>query len=297
MSKKAILHELQVFELSAVDKPAQEGARFVIAKRADPLDTDGDGEGKTISKSPDTNEGGTMTEAEKKELEAKLEKAAADLAATEGTVAILKAENAMNDAEKAFYKSLDDGDAAAFLKMDAEERATEIEKAKSEDRVLYKDAAGTEYRKSDGALVIALAKKADEQAVELAKLRDTNELASLEKRASTDLAKYKGDTPVKVAVLKALDGIKDEATRKAAYEMLKSSDNGVGAALVKLGTGAPGEDKAEGEAALDKMAKDYATANTGVTYAKAYDIVIGTPEGRAIYNELYGFKGVDAEAA
>src|SRR5690606_23427346 len=109
---KRILRELRVFELSAVDKPAQEGARALLLKRDDSLDTEGDDPGKVRGNKGAATRGKKegdhdMTDAEKlAKAESDKAQAEKDLAARDAEIVVLKAVATMTDAEKKHYEGL-----------------------------------------------------------------------------------------------------------------------------------------------------------------------------------------------
>ena len=72
----------------------------------------------------------------------------------------------------------------AFLAKSAEDQAAEIEAANAADPVVHKCADGTLIRKSDGAALLAMAKRNDVLSREIGELRQINEAMSLEKRAN-----------------------------------------------------------------------------------------------------------------
>jgi len=289
MSKKRILRALQIFELSAVDKPAQEGARAVIMKRdvakeIDPLDTDTKGqgtkEGEIGGEPRNEQKGDTMTDAEK------LAKAEKDLQDKDAELAVLKSISKMTDAEKVHYEGLDDEGAAAFLKMAPAKRVTVIEKAAEADKVVYKDLGGREYRASDAPATVALAKENDENKTRLVELEKAATETVFAKRAADELGHLPGEDAVKCALLKAISSIEDEATREAAEGILKASDAGLGDAMKKLGTTLKKEGDETPADRLDALAKKYQAENDGISYEKAYDAATKTTEGRALYAEV-----------
>jgi cation transport regulator ChaB len=110
------------------------------------------------------------------------------------------------------------------------------------------------------------------------------------KRAETEIGALPGDATMKGKVLKAVEEIADEKVRGAAIAALKA-----GNAALKSGfrpAGYDGGDAPSGdsaEAKLDAMAKAHAEKN-GVSFAKAYTVVIDTPEGRELYKQSIGSK-------
>lgn len=289
MSRR-ILRELRILELSAVDNPAQEGATYVLAKRADPGLTDSPVVEAKLNDDDNLGED-TMTDAEK----AALAKAEADKATAETALAAEIAKGVqlakvatLTDVEKDHYNGLvelDETGAAAFLEMSKDARTAEIKKATDADPVVYTDSEGHEYHKSE-AKAAHLAKRADETAKENAVLKAAQADTAVEKRV-TDLFKHlKGEMPAKIALLKSVEAIADEATRAAAIEMLKANDAGLGEAMKTLGTQA-GLVKSAPEAKLNKMAEDLMATDKSLTFAKAFDTVAQTPEGVALYKEMY----------
>lgn len=172
----------------------------------------------------------------------------------------------------------------AFLALPAEDRASALAKAADADPVVYKSkTTGREFRKSDGEHLVELAKQNDELAGELAKSRAQSEQAALEKRAGDELPHLKGSVGARAALLKAVDGIADEAVRKEVGEILKAKDLASADLMAPRGVSTP---PAEGSpvAKFNALAKSYAEKN-GVSVEKASLAVLDTPEGQALYNE------------
>lgn len=180
-----------------------------------------------------------------------------------------------------------------FLSLDSAGRDAAVAAALAADPEVYKTASGVVIRKSDGAVAKMLAEQADAnativkaQAEEIAKARALTEQVTLEKRASTELSHFAKGVAVSAAILKALDGIADEAVRKDALEAVK----GANFALATLGKPIGAPDGAEPKtddpkAQLDELAKAHA-AKTNAPFAKAYDDVLQTAEGGALYAKL-----------
>jgi len=186
----------------------------------------------------------------------------------------------LNDAQRAYRKKLAEPEASAFLAKDAAGRQAAVDaearKSAEADPILYTSPiTKRDYRKSAGEEVIELAKRAD-AAETLAKQKD--ELAaeaSFEKRADSHLAKFQGELKVRAAIVKAIDGIPDEATRKAAHESLAAANAAMSGVFEKrglIGSGAPVADKQAAVAKLDALAKARA-AEKSVDYFTAYDDV------------------------
>jgi hypothetical protein len=289
MPPRRIMKEFSILEISGVDDPAQAPALMSIMK-AKGFGTNagepGDGQSKEDAMSKTAEE-----------LQAELTKQAALTKAAEDRAAAAEAIAKMSDADKAAMADMDEAEKAKFVAAKPEDREKEVAKRREANPVIYKSkSTGAEYRKSDDARLVDLAKRDDEREAELTKMRNDSINATFEKRASTEFAKFKGDLGVKTALVKAVAGIQDEALRNGVNELLKSAHNALGVMLKEVGTGADdtsGDDadqdlKKSSELSLDKMAKDYMAKNSGTTFAKAYDAVLSTPEGAKLYAKSAG---------
>ncbi len=198
----------------------------------------------------------------------------------------------LNDAQKSFYGGLDETDQAAFLKLDADGRNAAIKRAEDKDKVIYKSEDGTEYRASDDGRLVKLAKQADEdrKARKEAEQRATN--SDLAKRAADDFAFIPGDIDTRIEMLKAIDGIADETHRTKALDALKAQNVALSKAFETYGSSAVPQgdvtEKADAEGRLDALAKKHQEANSGLTFAQAYDVVVQQPEGAALYTKSLG---------
>lgn len=190
----------------------------------------------------------------------------------------------MDDAQRAHFATLKGADAEAFLVAAPEQRSAVVDAVKAADAVVYKAADGTEYRRSDDVRLVAMAKRADERDAELRRAREEQELLVLKARAQSEIPHLPGDEAVKVALLKAVGGIPDEATRTKALETLKANDAGIAEAFRRSGTRrepALGT-STDPEAQLNAMATKRANEK-GITFEQAYSQVSREPEGRALF--------------
>lgn len=185
----------------------------------------------------------------------------------------------LNDAQRAHYAKLDDAGKTAFLAKSAADRQavidTEVRKAADSDPVEYvSPITGRQFRKSAGADVIDLAKRADVAEALSKKSADDVAQAGFEKRADSELAKFQGETKVRAAIIKAVEGIADADVRKAALESLKAANVAMSGVFEKRGTfgGAPVADKQAAIAKLDELAKAR-QREKGEDYYVAYDVV------------------------
>lgn len=284
---KRIMRRFSMAEISAVDEPAQAGALMSIMKAR--------GVSGKEPESPATvkaKEDSMSKTAE--ELQAELTKSADDLAKAQARAERAEKLAELSDAERTHYKTLAEKAQDEFLAKSADERKAIVNdvlvKAKEADPVVYKSSTtGAEYRKSDDPRLIDMAKRDDEREADLKKMREEAANTAFEKRASTEFAKFKGELSVKTALMKAVAGIKDDNTRKGVEEMLKSAHGAVQLTLKEVGSAKDDytsddepDSKKAAEAKLDQLAKARA-ADKNEPYVKAYQAVLNTDEGKALY--------------
>ena len=188
------------------------------------------------------------------------------------------------DVQKAHFRALDDDGRAEFLKMDDSARENEIAKAAkdNDDKIVYKSDTGRVYTAQDDADMVALAKRADLQDREIAKMRDAAQNAEIEKRADELIPHLGGGTEGRVALLKSVEAIKDDDERKKALESLKTANEAAKKNFEPNGTSQSGNGGGSEVDSLDNLAKQYAKDNN-VPFEKAYTAVLDTPEGQDLY--------------
>jgi hypothetical protein len=289
VKKKTIMESLFIDEISAVDRPAQEGARALIIKRDESVEGLAEKQAETrnaendpaLDKSVNGEEQNPMTE--KKDVEmvekSKLDQVSADLARAE-------AFGALNDMEKNHYYSLDAEGQSAFLKLDTDGRNAEVAKAQDADPVVYKDLDGNEFRKSDDSRAIDAAKRADKALAKAQEAEARAEAQVLEKRANEELANLPGDLEVKKALLKAVDGIEDEEIRKGAFELIKSGNDNMSEAFTTKGVRGEGKDSTI-ESEYEKLAEQYAKDNDCDMVIARAEVLEKTAEGRELCKKMY----------
>jgi len=341
--KRRVLRKFDLLEISAVDTPAQEGARMTLLKRDDSEDEDFDkrlillsDEGGHSHLVDDSQEGGHTSHdhadgAEMghshpwvKSADGTIVVGAADghshnvtekrvspsgdvfniendtenspmsdetntaqleerLASLEAELEAAKAFGQLTDVEKQFCQDLSDTDRQTFISKSASDRQSQIEKAQSSNPVVFTDSEGHEYRKNDDPSLVRLAKRADQERQEREELLKRLQDQDLEKRAS-ELEHIKGDLSDRKALLKALDTIEDSEQRTRVVEIVKSKDRDLAKAFGEAGVGGgDGEDQTADDK-LDALAKARQDKD-GISFAKAYDLVLETPEGQALYAE------------
>lgn len=216
-------------------------------------------------------DGGSMSD--NTEQVATLEKKLADMQASLDAE-IAKREDAeavakMSDEEKAYMSRLDDEKAAAFRKLSADERAKAMKVAKAADETVVID--GETVAKSavgDQTFAILKAQAARMEAIEKqAKAdRDAAELATLEKRASTEFSALPG-TPAELAqVLKAVNTL-DGDIAKRVESILKAANATAQEAFVTKGHKAGSS--IDADSPLEKAAAELRKADPNLTEAQA----------------------------
>lgn len=265
---KRIMREFKINEISAVDNPAQEGARAVLLKRDDlaaPVASGSADETLTI----------INDQPEEKSMTDQIETLKAELAKAETLLA-------MSADERSYYDGLGEKAQETFLAKSADKRSAEVQKSADAKAVVYKDADGNTYTKADDKRLIELAKARDELVREKQELAKRAKEIELAKRAD-ELKHIPGDDATRIAILKSIESIEDEAVRKAALAALKARDAGVAKAFEQVGhAGSP--EKQSAEQKIEAMAKAYADEHK-VSKAKAFTAVLQTAEGRALYAE------------
>lgn len=183
-------------------------------------------------------------------------------------------EATMTDAQKNLYKGLSGDEKSKFLFASQEERDVEVAKATEEDAVIYTAQDGTEIRKSHGSMALKLARDNDRNSAKVAEMMEKAETDRLEKAAKELLTNLPGEVDTHVAILKAVEGIKDESVRDAAMAVLKAHNAASSEAFETVGTTSqPVLEKGASEAKLEDMAKAYQAKNPDVGFIDAYATV------------------------
>lgn len=235
------------------------------------------------------NEETIMTDEQK----AALKKAQDELATNKTALALAVLLGSMNDAQKAHHASLDADGQTAFLAKSVEDReaiVTAIAKAAEDDNAeVYKAHDGTVFTKKDDPRLVKMAKDGDIMAAKLAKSADLVADGEVAKRATDLFKNLSGDASAQTALLKSVDGIKDEEVRKSVMAILAKSDAGIAALTTEHGTqdlGVIKGDAVAADAKLSTLAKKYVQENPGTDAFEAYGIVSdANPE---LYNVAVG---------
>lgn len=227
-----------------------------------------------------------------KELEKEVEILKKQNETTAGLLADALALAGMSDVQKVHHAGLSTDEKAIFIKKSAAEMDAEIAKIE-ESKETYTTSTGNVICKADvGDAAFNVFKAQDEkikaqdaeiakQNIEIAKQSEEAVLKSFIAKAETDYPNLPGTPESKGALLKSIDGLPEDQ-KTTALAMLKSG-NETGIAVFKE-IGAGGEDVRKATEKLDALAKAKATAEN-ITFAKAYDAVLSTPEGEKLYAE------------
>lgn len=207
--------------------------------------------------------------------------------------AIARAERAeaiagLSKADRKTFDELDDDGKEEFMRGDSDKREKMAKALTDADPVVHTDLDGNEYRKSAGEALVRLARQNDELRKSQAAAEAIAKKADLERRGGETFGNLPGETVVKGALLGAIEGIKDETLRGQVLDAVRSHDAGLGKAFERVGTAEGGSSGGGSPSAqLDELAKAYADKK-GIPFGKAYNEVLDSPEGRALYTQHVG---------
>ena len=301
---KRIMRTFKLKEISMVDKPAQEGAVAVMIKRDSstphehpnavakdgyvftPMMTTAEEGHQHIVCVPDDQSSGYTDAACKSEDNPNGYYHSHPWIKADGVIAI-------GEADGHSHQMMAAADVAAAATTTTEEDMTTTAKAappeleKANDAVVYTAVDGTVYHKGDDVRLVAMAKDRDESnakvdALVKAAAEDKAKLhkADLTKRASVAFANLPGSEDVRGELLGAIEAIKDEDVRKAAFAAVKAGSDSLAAAFKRSGSNDPviGDETSAFNAGLAKFAKD----NNKSVQAATADYM-RTPEGSDLY--------------
>ena len=271
-----ILLDLELDELSLVDRPANQAATICLIKRDESMEDmekgydsylderkmyymdKGMGEDEAMKKAKDELE--KMSAKEKEQLMARLGKSDDAEEASEAELLLAEVDAAKAEIKR-LAKALEDN---GFV-------VTDEEVAKAEEPEYY-EFNGEQIIKSD---IPAPILKALEE-VELEKRQ-----VALRKQAEEILPNF--DTEVAASILGYV--AKDDAI----VEALKAADAAMGASMQEIGEASVEADMATPQEKMDSLVKSYMDENSlpKSGYAKAYAAVAKTDEGKALISKLY----------
>lgn len=121
----------------------------------------------------------------------------------------------------------------------------------------------------------------------IAKLEAERERESLAKRAETELPNLAGSVDARSALLKAIDGIEDEAIRGQVVETLKAADNATKAHFIEIGKTATGDvDPNDPTAEVERLAKAEQEKDPSLTDAQARAAVWKSADGKRLRAQI-----------
>lgn len=171
----------------------------------------------------------------------------------------------------------------AFLAKSADAQAEEVAAANATDPVVYKCKDGLEIRKSDGATVLAMAKRQDALAEENATLKGQVGADSIAKRA----AEF-SNLPNPETIIKAADAM-PEADRTAYLETMRAANKAAAGSFKRLGHAGGGATIEKGaddpQVRMDAIVKRFRDADPALSVAAATVKAAADPEYQEAYRE------------
>ncbi|MDH5572776.1 MAG: hypothetical protein OEY89_13500, partial [Gammaproteobacteria bacterium] len=191
--------------------------------------------------------------------EKKLEDIQKSLDTVTTELAFAKSYGELNDAEKAHYSTLSKSKAEKFIALDKAARTAELDELKKADPIVFTSESGEVFHKSDDARLVKMAKDRDEDRKELRKQKEANETLEFTKRAETDLEFMPGTVETRVALLKSVDTIEDEAVKAEVLKSLKAKNASLGKNFEVVGESGEADPSGNDSAQkLESLAKSYA---------------------------------------
>lgn len=121
----------------------------------------------------------------------------------------------------------------------------------------------------------------------IAKLEAEREREALAKRAEAELPNLAGSVDARSALLKAVDGIEDEAVRGQVIETLKAADNATKAHFIEIGKTANGDaDPNDPQAEVARLAKALQEKDPSLTDAQARAAVWKSADGKRLRAQI-----------
>jgi hypothetical protein len=284
---KRIMRTFKLNEISAVDFPAQAGARMTILKRDTSTNNTNNTHGHERIES--------MTDAELQKMIADAVTAATgdiskQLATTTSQLeAITKAfpkKKPVNDSatDGDPEPDADDEDTKKAWRAYTEKRvAKAVAKAKEEHEAeLAKraDIAKTDETLEHDGVVLRKSVIGEDQFKVMKSLTETNEINAFTKRVDSEIPILPGTSIAKAKALRSVSKLAKE-DREVIEAMLKGGNAAMRSQMTVLGKDGNGDDTAEGQ--IEKMVTTYMAADKTVSKAVAYTKVLETPEGKAAY--------------
>lgn len=280
MAKTRRFKQFTIDEISAVDRPAQVGAKVRLMKR------DNSATQEEMQMADDLKK--SLEDLQKKynDLDVKFTTLDTLAKAKDDKITFLSKALALSGAEREYFATLSDAEQAAFVEKSSSERATILKNLADANPVIYTALDGSEYRKNDDGRLVAQVKRNDDMEKRLAKADALAKQHEYSKRAQDELGNITGDDVTKTDFLKAIDTIEDEEKRGKVTKMITALNKVAGMAFQKVGFGGAPIPEGSAEDQLEKLAEAYAKEHK-VHPSIAYDKVLNSPQGQEIYSGIY----------
>lgn len=195
------------------------------------------------------------------------------------------------------FDALDKEGQENFLKMTTKDQVDVISKKKEKTEAIKKAESADETAVVNGHTIVksvvgesvfqilkSQQKQIDTGETNLKKERETRELIEFTKQAEGMYPNLPGDASEKGEVMKILTGL-TKSVRETIMSMFKAGNEGIelSKSFTEIGTSLTGGSDSP-IAQLNKMAEDKA-ANDKIDFTKAYDEIMKTPEGAALYEK------------
>ncbi|MGI9491971.1 MAG: hypothetical protein ACR2QF_06180 [Geminicoccaceae bacterium] len=231
---------------------------------------------------------GTQPSGDKTMAEKNAGDQSAELKKKDDVIGKLQAVIDLSPEHRAHYDGLQVSKRDDFLTLPDGDKDAAIEALQKADPVVYTSDDGTEYRKSDDARLVKMAKERDADKATTDELRKEASDARFAKQAEDVLGLVPGEAVVKVAVIRQVHGIEDEDQRNAALKMLGDANKVYKMALTTSGvkdTTSLIDVSASPQAILDQAIEKCAEED-GVSIKKATDKIMATEQGQRLYDAI-----------
>lgn len=199
----------------------------------------------------------------------------------EATLKLAQARAGMNDTQKAYFDGLtDEVQKTAFLKMAPDAMTATVELVKGVDETYVTGEGSTLSKSALGATVFDLMKTQDEKLVKMQNQIDTDAFVKVAEDA--DHKHLPGTAMSKACMLKTIGDLPADI-QTSLNECLKAGNASLAKSFEPQAHG--GSIIKSNEDKLETLAKTYAETNK-VSFAKAYEAVMATDEGQAIYENM-----------
>lgn len=304
MTKPKRLRAIKLDEVSLVDNGANQHAKVVMYKRA-PESTDLSDEMTKGSGYMDSKD--KMSDEQKRRVKEMMEK---ENMTEDEAMASVMGSTKKNDSPDNGAGS--PGSTETSVNKEGDMAPEELEKrlGELEDQLAAvtkaAEAAGFEVAEAEGE--VTLTKRAEPEMIEIegemieksavpapmlkaleriSKLEAEREREALAKRAEAELPNLAGSVDARMALIKAVDGIQDEAVRGQVIETLKAADNATRAHFIEIGKTATGDaDPNDPTAEVARLAKALQEKDPSLTDAQARAAVWKSEDGKRLRAQI-----------